>query len=474
MVFNSQIFAVFLVLVFFLYWFVFQKTIFRRNLFLLVVSYIFYGWWDWRFLSLLFLTSCIDYITAFYIDKTNLPLRRKYLLAISIVSNISVLCLFKYYNFFVSSFVEAANALGLHLHAATLNIILPVGISFYTFQSLSYTIDVYRRNLKASNNIIAFLAFVSFFPQLVAGPIERAKHLLPQFFEKKVFDNAYAINGLRLMLYGFFKKIVIADSAAFFVNTVFAVPENYHGLNVILAAFFFAVQIYGDFSGYSDIAIGCARLFGFSLMQNFNTPYFSASPKEFWQRWHISLSTWFRDYVYIPLGGNRKGNSKTLRNLMLTFLISGLWHGANFTFIVWGALHGTAVCVQTFFEQRKIKLKIHKSFAIFFTLCFTVFAWIFFRAANMHDASLLVQNLFHGYTPGEENICRKFPALWSELSVSLLLFVILEVLIQIKTAGIYFFRLPVYLRWCLYYGLIIWILFYGEFDVPPSFIYFQF
>ncbi|MFN0276270.1 MAG: MBOAT family O-acyltransferase [Chitinophagales bacterium] len=473
MVFNSSIFAVFLFVVFFLYWFVFQKTLRRRNFFLLVVSYIFYGWWDWRFLSLLFLTSSIDYITGFYLDRTQKQQARKYLLAVSLVTNLGVLAVFKYYDFFVTSFVDAVESIGLNLHTETLHIILPVGISFYTFQSLGYSIDVYRKNLKASNDIIAFLAFVSFFPQLVAGPIERAKQLLPQFIEKKTFDYAYAVSGLRLMLWGFFKKIVIADNAAIFVDKVYSSPEAFAGHNILIATFLFAIQIYCDFSGYSDIAIGCARLFGFDIMKNFNDPYFALSPKEFWRRWHISLSTWFRDYVYIPLGGNKNGDNKTIANLFLTFLLSGLWHGPNFTFIAWGALHGTAVSVQTFFEQRKVHFNVSKYVSGMFTFLFVCFCWIFFRAENLSDAGTLLKNIFDGQHAEKTKLFQSAGAC-IVLCQSLALFVVLEVGIRNKRLQKKFFAFKKPLRWAIYYLLVFYIIFFGAFDNPPSFIYFQF
>lgn len=471
MVFNSSIFAVFLILVFFLYWFIFNKKIRLQNFFIIMASYVFYGWWDWRFLFLLFFTSFIDYAVGYYLGKRENTKTRKRLLAISLISNLGVLGIFKYYDFFVQSFTQAFQLTG---SSAALHIILPVGISFYTFQSLSYTIDVYRKNVEPCKDVITFLAFISFFPQLVAGPIERAKHMLPQFMHKREFSYEEAITGLRQMLWGFFKKIVIADNAALFVNQVFNAPDNYHGFNIIIASFFFAIQIYCDFSGYSDIAIGTARLFGFELRKNFNAPYFSASPKEFWHRWHMSLSTWFRDYVYIPLGGSRKGDWNTIKNLMISFLVSGLWHGANFTFIIWGFLHGAAVSLQTFFEQKGWRIRIYKGLAILLTFLFTSFAWIFFRAENLHDAGTLIAGIFHNYGPHEMNILSEFPSAWNGLSLSLVLFILLEVCIQQLRIRTTFFKIPIAARCALYYVMIIWILFYGALNAPPSFIYFQF
>ncbi|RKY82511.1 MBOAT family protein, partial [candidate division KSB1 bacterium] len=305
MLFNSVAFAVFLPVVFLLYWFVFQKSIKLRNFFLLIVSYIFYGWWDYRFLSLIFISSLVDYLVGMNLEKTDLKTKRKILLIISLSVNLGFLGVFKYFNFFADNFTALFTSLGFNVHPRTINVILPVGISFYTFQTLSYTIDIYRKKFKPIKDFIAFFAFVSFFPQLVAGPIERASNLLPQFLEVKKFDFDRARDGMRQILWGLFKKVVIADSCAVTVDYVFKNYTSLSGSALFFGVFFFAFQIYGDFSGYSDIAIGTAKLFGFSLMRNFNAPYLARDIGEFWRRWHISLSTWFRDYVFIPLGGNR-------------------------------------------------------------------------------------------------------------------------------------------------------------------------
>ncbi len=365
MLFNSFEFLLFLPIVFLLYWFVFgsyapkwlhwlanMKT---QNFFIVVVSYIFYGWWDWRFLLLIALTSFCSWGSGVLLapqppkggvshadggdEAMHSSLRRKVILWANIILNLGILGFFKYFNFFVQSFVDAFAGLGITLHATTLNIILPVGISFYTFQALSYSIDVYKGKIEATRDIVAFFAFVSFFPQLVAGPIERATNFLPQFQKPRTFDYDKAVDGCRQMLWGFFKKIVIADNCAVYVNQVFENYQDQTGSTLLLAAIFFTFQIYGDFSGYSDIAIGCARLFGINLMRNFNFPYFSRDIAEFWRRWHISLTTWFRDYIYIPLGGSRTTKAKVIRNTFIIFLVSGFWHGANWTFIAWGAYH---------------------------------------------------------------------------------------------------------------------------------------
>lgn len=339
MLFNSFDFAVFLPIVFFLYWFVTNKNLKLQNLLIVFASYLFYGWWDYRFLSLIVFSSLVDFFIGKALGRTEGQYKRKVLLWCSISVNLGFLVFFKYYNFFLDNFKSAFSFFGHEFDGYTLNIILPVGISFYTFQTLSYTIDVYRKQLEPTKNIIAFLAFVSFFPQLVAGPIERASNLLPQFYTNRKFSYKNAVNGTRQILWGLFKKVVIADQCAEYVNLIFDNSAEYGGITLVLGAFLFAFQIYGDFSGYSDIAIGTSKLFGFDLMQNFAYPYFSRDIAEFWRRWHISLSTWFRDYLYIPLGGSRGGLWMKIRNTFIIFLVSGFWHGANWTFIVWGGLN---------------------------------------------------------------------------------------------------------------------------------------
>ncbi|NRA94499.1 MAG: MBOAT family protein, partial [Psychroserpens sp.] len=339
MLFNSIDFAFFLPIVFLLYWFVVHKNLAWQNILLVIVSYVFYGWWDWRFLSLILFSTLVDYFIGLRMQKTERKSIRKYLLWTSIAVNIGLLMFFKYYNFFVDNFVSAFTFFGASINPSGLDIILPVGISFYTFQTLSYTIDIYREKLKPTQDFIQFAAFVSFFPQLVAGPIERATRLLPQFKVKHKFNAVEATDGLRQILWGLFKKIIIADNCATYVNIIFENYDTMSSYNLILGAVLFAFQIYGDFSGYSDIGIGTARLFGFRLMQNFAFPYFSRDIAEFWRRWHISLSTWFRDYVYIPLGGSRVSKWLNIRNVFIIFTVSGFWHGANWTFIAWGFLN---------------------------------------------------------------------------------------------------------------------------------------
>ena len=404
MLFNSIDFAIFLPSVFILYWFVFNKNLKIQNSLIVLASYFFYGWWDWRFLSLIMFSTIIDYLVANKLKNEGNISQRKILLRISIIVNLGLLGFFKYYNFFLENFVGSFSFFGSNLKADNLNIILPVGISFYTFQTLSYTIDVYRRKLEPTKDFIAFSAFVSFFPQLVAGPIERASNLLPQFYTKRKFNDSKSIDGLRQILWGLFKKIVIADNCAIFVNDIFLNYSNYSGSTLILGAILFAFQIYGDFSGYSDIAIGTAKLFGFDLMINFKTPYFSRNIAEFWRRWHISLSTWFRDYVYIPLGGSKSKITITIRNIFIIFIVSGFWHGANWTYVFWGALNAIYFLPSFFLKKNRKYIyddtkqylipKFKEVFNILATFSLTVFAWIFFRSATMRDAFAFVKGIF--------------------------------------------------------------------------------
>lgn len=339
MLFNSIEFLLFLPLTFLLYWFVF-RTLHRQNLFLVAASYLFYGWWDCRFLLLIALTTVCSYVSGLLIgNNTDNRRLRKTICTLNILLNLGILAIAKYYNFFADNLRDILNIIGLHADCVTLDILLPVGISFYTFQALSYSIDVYNRKIEPCHDPCAFFAYISFFPQLVAGPIERATNLLPQFQQDRTFSYDKAVDGCRQMLWGFFKKVVVADNCAMAVNTIWDNYTQESGLTLLLGGLLFTIQIYGDFSGYSDIAIGTARLFGINLMRNFNSPYFSRDIAEFWRRWHISLTTWFRDYVYIPLGGSRCSRLKTMRNTLLIFLLSGLWHGANWNFILWGAYH---------------------------------------------------------------------------------------------------------------------------------------
>jgi alginate O-acetyltransferase complex protein AlgI len=404
MLFNSLDFAIFLPIVFILYWFVANKNLKAQNLLIVIASYVFYGWWDWRFLSLILFSTLVDYTIGQKLRTENQPSKRKILLWTSIIVNLGFLGFFKYYNFFLENFVDAFSLFGMKINANSLNIILPVGISFYTFQTLSYTIDVYKKKLEPTKDFIAFSAFVCFFPQLVAGPIERATNLLPQFYKKRTFEYHKAVDGMRQILWGLFKKVVIADNCAEFANQIFNNSADMNGSTLVLGAIFFTFQIYGDFSGYSDIAIGTSRLFGFDLKQNFATPYFSRDIGEFWRRWHISLSTWFRDYLYIPLGGSRGGTWMKVRNTFAIFLVSGFWHGANWTFIVWGALNAIYFLPLLLTKSNRKNLGVvaegrllpsfRELFAMLTTFVLTVFAWIFFRAENLAHAFSYVGCIF--------------------------------------------------------------------------------
>lgn len=396
MLFNSFEFIVFLPLVFLGYWFIF-KPLKWQNLFIVGVSYLFYGWWDWRFLLLIAFTSLCSFLSGIYLEKNeDNRNKQKWISASNIILNLLILCIFKYFNFFAENLSSLFQIFGMQLDFATLRVLLPVGISFYTFQALSYTIDVYQHKLKASHDPIAFFAFISFFPQLVAGPIERATNLLPQFNHPRTFDYDKAVDGTRQMLWGFFKKMVIADNCALFANGIFENYETMSGSTLLLGAFFFTIQIYGDFSGYSDIAIGCARLFGINLMQNFNYPYFSRDIAEFWRRWHISLTTWFRDYIYIPLGGSRVNKWKVFRNTMIIFLVSGFWHGANWTFIAWGAYHGLLFLpllllgknrkYRNTIAEGQLLPSVKEVFQMGITFLLVVIGWIIFRAESITHA----------------------------------------------------------------------------------------
>jgi alginate O-acetyltransferase complex protein AlgI len=477
MLFNSIDFFIFLPIVFVLYWFVVFKNLRLQNLMVLVASYIFYGWWDWRFLSLIVFSTILDYSIGMALTKTNTAHKRKLLLFLSIVVNLGFLGFFKYYNFFVESFTQAFTALGYGIKPNTLNIILPVGISFYTFQTLSYTIDVYRKKLEPTKNFIAFAAFVSFFPQLVAGPIERATNLLPQFYKKRTFDLDKAKDGLRQMLWGLFKKVVIADNCAKYANMIFNNSDDYSASTLVMGAFFFAFQIYGDFSGYSDIAIGVSRLFGFNLKRNFAFPYFSRDIAEFWRRWHISLSTWFRDYLYIPLGGSRGGVKMKVRNTMIIFLVSGFWHGANWTFIIWGALNAIYFLPLLLLNKNRVNTDLvaenkwlptlKELSQMLTTFVITLFAWIFFRADSLSHAFDYVIGIF---TPQLFTFPEIFPPYLLYLIGA---FIVVEWLGRHGEYAIE--QLVSYSkawRWIFYFGLIFILFAYaGE---EQEFIYFQF
>jgi len=478
MLFNSLNFAAFLPIVFLLYWFVFNKNLKLQNILLLVSSYFFYACWDYRFLFLLMFSTFLDYFTGIKMGEASNIRMKKFWFWLSISINLGFLGFFKYYNFFVTSFAEAIANAGVHIDVWTLKVILPVGISFYTFHGLSYVIDIYYDRIKPEKNFIDYSVFVSFFPLLVAGPIERATHLLPQIQKERKFDYNMAIDGLRQILWGLFKKIVIADNCAEYANMIFNDSAHQSGSNLVLGALFFTFQIYCDFSGYSDIALGVARLFGIDLLRNFAFPYFSRDIAEFWRRWHISLSTWFRDYLYIPLGGSKGGTWMKVRNTFAIFLVSGFWHGANWTFIIWGLLNALYFMPLLLMKRNrnnigivaegKILPSLSDVFHIATTFILTVFAWIFFRANSVTHAITYIKDIFK---PSLLTMPTIFP---KPIFALVFFFIIIEWIGREHQYALakFGFKWPKIVRWSFYYFLIILIfLFMGK---EQEFIYFQF
>ena len=482
MLFNSLQFAIFLPIVFLLYWLVFDRFLGRskrqlmwQNAFVVIASYVFYGWWDWRFLLLIAFTSLCSWGSGILIGNNRGSKKSKRWMWANILLNLGILGLFKYYDFFVTEFAQLFH---LSTERLLLKVILPVGISFYTFQALSYSIDVYRGKIEPTKDIVAFFAFISFFPQLVAGPIERATNLLPQFQKKREFDYDNAVDGMRQILWGLFKKVVVADNCAVYVNQVFANSGSHSGSTLLLAAVFFTFQIYGDFSGYSDIAIGTAKLFGIRLMRNFNVPYFSRDIAEFWRRWHISLTTWFRDYVYIPLGGSRVSKAKVIRNTFVIFLVSGFWHGANWTFIVWGAYHAFLFLPLILTgKNRKYTNQIaegrylptlKETGQMLLTFILTVFGWIVFRSESIGQAWEVILGIMNSSL---------FTAPMVVVGLKKIVFVIgvlllVEWLNRSKEHGLAIGNLPLWLKIASCYVLVLVILELG--GNSQSFIYFQF
>ena len=472
MLFNSLEFLIFLPTVFLLYWFFFQKNLRVQNLLLLISSYVFYGWWDYRFLSLIFLSTVVDYFVGLKIHDSD-DKKKKSFLWISILFNLGLLGFFKYFNFFIDSWIDLLGAIGYEQGSTwTLNVILPVGISFYTFQTMSYSLDIYHGKLKPTKDFISFASFVSFFPQLVAGPIERASNLLPQILSNRIFKYEQGVQGLRLILYGMFKKVVIADSLAPNVDTIF---ENYASLNggvLLLGLIYFSFQIYCDFSGYSDIAIGTSKLFGFELMSNFKFPYFSRDIGEFWRRWHISLSTWFRDYLYIPLGGSKGGKWLSIRNIFIIFIVSGFWHGANWTFIMWGLIHAI-LYIPLFLKGKNRQYttsivaegkwfpSLKELFQMGSTFFFTMIAWVFFRSENVADGLLYLVRVV-------KNI--QVPMIHYQEIIFIVIILYFEWIFRNNerelSKDIYGWHLSIILIWA--------IIFAGMHGVQTSFIYFQF
>ncbi|WP_395044879.1 MBOAT family O-acyltransferase [Flavobacterium sp.] len=476
MIFNSFNFLFFLPVVFLLYWFVAKKNSKFQNIILLVSSYFFYACWDYRFLFLLIFSTLLDYITGIKMADAKSLTQKKFWFWLSIGINLGFLGVFKYYNFFATSFAELLSGFGLTSNFWSINVILPVGISFYTFHGLSYVIDIYNDKIKPEKDIVDYSVFVSFFPLLVAGPIERATHLLPQIQRERTFNYQKAVDGLRQILWGLFMKIVVADNCAIIVNEVFKNQENYNASSLVIAAIFFAFQIYGDFSGYSNIALGTARLFGVELLRNFAFPYFSRDIAEFWRRWHISLSTWFRDYLYIPLGGSKGGMWMQVRNTIIIFVVSGFWHGANWTFIIWGAINAFFILPLVVFKLNRTNTNsvaensffpsLKEFFQIILTFSITTIAWIFFRSPSVKLALLYIAKIlnYDNYS---------FPEIDLKPFIFIFILIVVEWIQRKKHHGLELYKLNnIYIRWFIYLTLFLIIILFGA--NSDSFIYFQF
>lgn len=484
MLFNSIEFLLFLPTVFVLYWFVFQKNIKFQNILIIIASYLFYGWWDWRFLVLIFLSTLVDYFVGLQIFKhTDVGKKAKYWLWASIFFNLGMLGFFKYYNFFVESFIDMFHLMGYQIKSVwTLNVILPVGISFYTFQTMSYSFDIYYKKLKPTNSFIDFAAFVAFFPQLVAGPIERASNLLSQIANNRKFSYGQAASGTKLVLWGFFKKLVIADSLAPIVDDIFGHYTDYSAPTLILGVCLFSFQIYADFSGYTDIAIGTAKLFGIELMSNFKFPNFARNIAEYWQRWHVSLSTWFRHYLYIPLGGSRVGRLKSIRNICIIFLVSGFWHGANWTFVFWGGLHAlfyipvflmgrNRMYANNIVGENTLLPSVKEIFQVLLTFSLATFSRIFFRSPSLADSFNYIRHIWSdwSYHPYLHPMGYRMV----DFYILLALFIFYEYLIRKDERDPYKFKSPI-ARFLLYTITVLCILLFYDDGVNRSFIYFQF
>ena len=477
MLFNSLSFIIFLPIVFILYWFILKNKLRWQNIMLLLASFYFYSCWDWRFLFLLVFSILLDYFSGIQIEKSKSERIAKFWIIISIGINLGFLGFFKYYNFFADSFASMLSGLGFQINIWLLNIILPVGISFYTFHGLSYIIDIYKKRIKAERNFVEYALFVSYFPLLVAGPIERATHLLPQLKKNRVFSYEKAADGMRQLLWGFFKKLVIADNCAPIVNEIFANSSGESSSNLAIGAFLFAIQIYCDFSGYSDIALGVSRLFGIELLKNFSFPYFSRDIAEFWRRWHISLSSWFRDYLYIPLGGSKGGFGMKIRNTFIIFLVSGFWHGANWTFIVWGGLNALFFLPLLVSNKNRNNLEVvaqgnilpsfRESVNIILTFGLTCFAWIFFRAESIQHALSYIKDIFN------ESLFT-YPSQFSLKIFCLIVFLFfIEWINRERFHGLEIKRYFPLLRHFLYI-LILWLIIRFANFSNNEFIYFQF
>ena len=487
MYFNSLEFAFFLPFVFVLYWFLFNRGIKVQNAFLVVASYFFYGWWDWRFLTLVIGSTLLDFVVANALRNEREESKRKMLLWTSISFNLGLLGFFKYFNFFIESFESAFSLFGAEFGRDSIRIILPVGISFYTFQTLSYTIDVYKRKIDPSRDLVSFAAFVCFFPQLVAGPIERSTHLLPQFYQRRKLGYPAAVDGMRQILWGLFKKVVIADNCGEFANVIFNNSNEFSGASLFLGAILFAFKIYGDFSGYSDIAIGTSRLFGFNLKQNFAFPYFSRDVAEFWRRWHISLSTWFRDYLYIPIGGSKGDKLSKVRNVFIIFIASGFWHGANWTFITWGAFNAFLFLPLLLAASNKKHTRIvaegkhlpnpKELVQMLGTFSLIALGWIFFRADDIDHASNYMKSMFMGLIGKHSYVQALNFIVWQigfELPLMLLFFMVIEWIGRHRRYALegIDYRSSRLARWLFYY-LVLFFIFYYQ-GQEQQFIYFQF
>lgn len=489
MLFNSIAFIFFLPTVFFLHWLLVKQSQKNQNLILLLASYFFYGSWDWRFLGLIVFSSFVDFSLGKKIYNEKGPKKKKKWLITSITINLLLLIFFKYYNFFADSFYELFQFIGITVSPFTLKILLPVGISFYTFQTMSYTIDIYRGKMKPTNSALAFFTFVGFFPQLVAGPIERAADLVPQFLRKRSFSYKNAVSGIRLILWGLFKKVVVADTLAILVNHVYDNPGTASSWQIILALLFFSIQVYCDFSGYSDLAIGTAKMFNINLSTNFKTPFFSKSMKEFWARWHITLSTWFRDYIYIPLGGNKSTEFNWHRNLFLVMLISGLWHGASWNFVIWGALHGFFLVGENILKPKipSFLIRVNKRpwlpvwnlFSIIYTFSAFTGALLLFRAKNLDDVSQLLNgintvSLINDSLIDQLQLIYEYPTQMITMGISLLILGGVDFIIRNNSIDHQLNKLARKSNYVIYTLTIIWLLFAGTFSQPQEFVYFQF
>ncbi|MCF6295271.1 MAG: MBOAT family protein [Flavobacteriaceae bacterium] len=483
MIFNSLEFFIFLFIVYILYWFVFKKSLKAQNILILLASYTFYAWWDWRFLSLILLSTIVDYFVAKKIDSNTIQSKRKLWLWVSVFFNVGLLGFFKYYNFFVDSWIDMFSVFGYTIKSTwTLRIILPVGISFYTFQTMSYSFDVYYKKLKPTTDFLSFATFVSFFPQLVAGPIERASNLLSQILKKRVFSYDQAVGGLKLILWGLFKKVVIADSLGPIVDDIFSNYSQYPASTLILGVTLFSFQVYGDFSGYSDIAIGTAKLFGVELKSNFKFPQFSRNVAEYWQRWHVSLSTWFRHYVYIPLGGSRVSKLKSVRNICIIFLISGFWHGANWTFVFWGAFHALAF-IPVFLMGRNTIYKdsvvgentflpsLTEIGQVLLTFSIVTFSRIFFRSESITDAFKFIKKIVTNFSYETYNHPMGYRMI--DYYVLIVLFILYEYSIRKDERSPFKFKYKA-IRFVAYALVILGMLLFYDSSMDRSFIYFQF